>query len=224
MNPFLATLLAFLPKRYRGNLTPYEIPVEGAVWGGTLEALFSLGLLIYRYFAFMNERMALVPETALEKAGHIGGESLIMALGPIFLLEYFLHLSTIVLTFFMLEGLVRLAASVISGEVLPSLPLYLTALLHTHLDAHHYEKSQGERIRDHVQLIPADGSLQISSCRPKSWNQLTTISHEGELYELVSAQHAPAPRPFVYVLRKKPPTAVIRGIHPYDPDEVLQPK
>jgi hypothetical protein len=60
-------------------------------------------------------------------------------------------------------------------------------------------------------------SLQIKSCRPKQWNQLTTVSHDGQLYELVSEQKAPAPRRYVYLFRKKPPTAVIRGIHAYDP-------
>lgn len=225
MNTPTATLLAFLPKRYREHFTPFEVPAAGAIFGGTLELLLSLALLIYRYFSFMNERMAAVPEQVLTKAGEKGGESAIMGLGPIFLLEYFLHVTTIILVFFMLEGLVRLIAAVASGEVLPNLPLYLTALLHTRLDTRNHEQSLGERLRDEVQLAP-DGVLQISSCRPKSWRQLTTISHEGELYELINQQTIPdpTPRPFLYTLRKKPPTAVIRGIHPYDPNEALQAK
>jgi hypothetical protein len=56
-------------------------------------------------------------------------------------------------------------------------------------------------------------SLQIASCRPKPWTRLTTISHEGVFYELVSENKGQAPRPFVSILRRKSQTAVIRGIH-----------
>jgi hypothetical protein len=79
----------------------------------------------------------------------------------------------------------------------------------------------GGRIRDEVQPGAAD-SLQIASCRPKPWTQLTTISHEGIFYELVSEHEGEPPRPFVYILRRKPTTAVIRGIHEYNPDEELE--
>jgi hypothetical protein len=50
-------------------------------------------------------------------------------------------------------------------------------------------------------------------------SQAVESAHDGQLYELVSEQKAPAPRRYVYLFRKKPPTAVIRGIHAYDPDE-----
>jgi hypothetical protein len=82
----------------------------------------------------------------------------------------------------------------------------------------------GARLRDEVIIDPSGQSLRIASCRPKQWNQLTTVSLEGQFYELVQEEKATAPRPFVYQLRKKPPTAVIRGIYAYDPDEVLQGK
>jgi hypothetical protein len=62
----------------------------------------------------------------------------------------------------------------------------------------------GKRIRDEVQVTPNGESLQIASCRPKSWTQLTTISYEGEFYELVTTKAGPEPLQFVYFLRKKP--------------------
>lgn len=80
----------------------------------------------------------------------------------------------------------------------------------------------GARVRDEVQSEHDGAWLQIPSCRPKSWNQLTTISCAGALYELFSQRTEKSPRPFVYVLRKKPSTAVIRGICPYDPEQVLR--
>lgn len=224
MNIFISTLLSFLPRRYRQVFTPHEIPAAGAIWAGILEALFSLGFLIRGYFAYMNARMASVPASVVTKAGERGGESAIMGMGSIFLLEYLIQITTIVLVFFLLEGVVRAIAAVGSEEVLPSLPLQVLALLHSQLDAQAHEKSLGERIRDDVQPQACGNSLQIASCRPKPWTRLTTISHEGEFYEVVAESKATAPRPFVYVLRKKPPTGVIRGIHRYDPDEVLEPK
>jgi len=224
MNIFVAMLLSFLPERYRKTFTPYEIPPAGAIWSGILEVLLCLGLLIRGYFAYMNERMASIPALALTKAGERGGESAIMGLGSILMLEYMIQLTTLMLVFLMLEGFVRAIAAVASDEVLPSLPLKVLAFLHAKLDARAHEKQLGARIRDEVRPDAAAQSLQIASCRPKPWTRLTTISHQGEFYEIVAESKGPAPRPFVYVLRKKPPTGVIRGIHPYDPDEVLETK
>jgi hypothetical protein len=41
-------------------------------------------------------------------------------------------------------------------------------------------------------------------------------------YELVSEHEGESRRRFVYILRRKPTTAVIRGIHEYNPDEALE--
>lgn len=221
MNIFFSMLMSFLPKRYREIFTFHEIPSAGAVVSGLLEALFSLALLIKGYFVYTNERIASLPGTAMMKAGEKGGESAIMGMGTIFLLEYLIHVTTILLIFFMLEGAVRAIAAFGSEEVLPTLPLQAVAFVHSHLDARNHERSLGTRIRDDVQSSSGE-SLQIASCRPKSWTQLTTISHEGVFYQLVAEKKGQAPRPFIYILGMKPPTSVIRGIYSYDPDEVLQ--
>jgi hypothetical protein len=220
MNLFLSTLLSFLPRRYREIFTPHELPAAAGIWSGLIEALASLGLLFRGYYAYMNWRMANLPPEVFTKAGEKGGESAIMGLGSIFMLEYLILPTTILLAFFMIEGLVRAIAATGADEVLPSLPLQLFALLHTKLDAQSHERQLGQRIRDEVQPVAAD-SLQISGCRPKPWTQLTTISHEGIFYELVSEHEGESPRRFVYILRRKPTTAVIRGIHEYNPDEAL---
>ena len=223
MNIVASTLLSFLPKRYRDYFTPFEVPPGGAILSGILQSLFSLFLLIHNYNAFVRERMASIPEAVLDKAGEKGGESAIMGLGSIFMLEYLIHITTILLVFFMLEGIVRIIAAVASSEVVPTLPLKLAAVAHSHFEIQQKERSMGERVRDDIQLVEGSDSIRIASCRPKPWTQLTTISHGGALFELASEQKATAPRPFIYVLRRKPTTAaVIRGIYPYDPDEVLQ--
>jgi hypothetical protein len=187
------------------------------VWSGLLEALINIGLLV-RYYAYMNWRMTSLPAEVFTRAGEKGGESAIMGLGSIFMLEYLIHISTILFIFFTLEGFVR---AIGADEVLPSFPLQLLAFLHAKLDAQSHERRLEARIRDEVRPLAAN-SLQIASCRPKPWTQLTTISHEGVLYELADEDKGPAPRPFVYILRKKRTTAVIRGIHDYTPDEALE--
>ncbi len=218
MDLFFSTLLSFLPRRYREVFTPHELPSAAGIWSGLIEALTSVGLLVRGYYAYMNWRMANLPPEVFTKAGEKGGESAIMGFGSIFMLEYLILPTTIVMAFFMFEGFVRAIAATGADEVLPSLPLQFLAFVHTKLDSQSRERQLGERIRDEVQPVSAD-SLQIASCRPKPWTHLTTISHEGVFYELVNECKGDAPRRFVYILRRKPITAVIRGIYDYNPDE-----
>jgi len=80
----------------------------------------------------------------------------------------------------------------------------------------------GKRISDSIQHLDPE-LLQISSCRPKPWNRLTTISYNDVLYDLQGTKKGTSRRQFVYVLRKKPLSGVVRGLHHYSPDEVLKP-
>lgn len=221
MNIVTATFLSLLPKRYRAVFTQYEIPGAGAVISGLLQTLICLGLLFRGYYAFVDMCMAQMPTDLLIRVAEKGGEPAIAAFGPMFMTEYLFRVTTFLLLFWVIEGVIRTIAAIGAKETLPDLLLFLVAMLHTKIDAENHERSMGARIRDDVQLDPSGERLQISSCRPKQWTNLTTISHEDELYELVREEKASAPRPFVYHLRKKPPTAVIRGIYAYDPNEAL---
>ena len=147
-----------------------------------------------------------------------------MSFGGFFMMEYILRLTPILLLYFALEGLIRTAAASATRETVPTLPLKLFEYVDAQLSAQSRERSMGTRIRDEVVADPNGQSLQIASCRPKPWTELTAIEHDGQFYELASQRKSAAPRPFVYILRKKPPTAVIRGIYAYDPNEVLQEK
>jgi hypothetical protein len=222
MNFFVATVLALLPRRYRRFFTPHEIPATGGILSGLLEGIFSLGLLIHGYYGYVDARIAALPTEAMTQLAEKGGESAVMGVGSIFLLEYLTRLVSIALIFFTLEGLFRCIAGIGNDEALPSLPLQLVAWMHDQLDAQNSERRLGERIVDDVQPQASRDTLQISSCRPKAWSELTTISYEGDFYQLVRESRAAAPRPFIYILQRKPVTGVIRGISPYDPAEVLQ--
>lgn len=69
----------------------------------------------------------------------------------------------------------------------------------------------------------ADHDLRVESSRPKPWNQLTTISHNDQLYEVARELTGQPPRRFVYLLRKAPESKVVRGLYHYSPDETLTP-
>jgi hypothetical protein len=223
MNIIAAIFFSILPQRYRERFTSEEVPPTGSVLSGGLQAFLCLYFLIRNYYSFMQERMALIPDSAYFFAAGKRGTTGVMGLGTVFMFEYFIHITTVLLLLFMLEGLVRMVASVVSGESVPTLSLKLVAIAQSYFEAAKKERALGERIPDVVESLDGTESIRIVSCRPKPWTQLTTISHDGELFELASEQKSAAPRPFVYLLRRKPPTAVIRGIYSYHPDEVLQP-
>ena len=224
MNIFAAVILSFLPKRFRDAFTAFEVPSSGSVIGGFLELAVAFGLLIHSYDTFMNERLAATSLLLMEQAAEKGGESAVASIGGFALIDFVFRVTTIVLAFFVLEGLVRVIAAVAGRETVPTLPLKLIEYVQGQLGARQKELSMGARIPDEVVLDPTGQALRIASCRPKDWTKLTSVSHEGQFYELVTELKASAPRPFVYQLRKKPATAVIRGIYVYDPDEVMQVK
>jgi hypothetical protein len=224
MNIVSAIILSFLPKRYRYAFTTFEIPSSGSIIGGFLESAVAFGLLIHSYSTYMNERLAAIPLLLMEKAAEKGGESAVASMGGFVLIDFCFRITTILFAFFLLEGVVRVIAAIASRETVPSLPLKVLEYVHAQVSAEQKERSMGARLRDEVQVDPTGERLQVASCRPKQWNQLTTVSHDGQFYELITEQKASAPRPFVYLLRKKPPTAVIRGICAYDPNEALQTK
>jgi hypothetical protein len=147
-----------------------------------------------------------------------------MGLGHILLIEYLLQFTTIMLVFLTLEGAVRAFAAFGGGETLPSLPLYALALLHARIEAYGRELQLGKRIPDEAYLTSSGETLQIASCRPKPWSQLTTVTYQGECFELIQAYQGSAPRPFLYFLRKNPVSGVIRKLYVYDPDEAVRRK
>jgi hypothetical protein len=215
----IGSIASFLPQRYRPAIS-VSVPAAGI--SGAAQLLFCLGALIYRYFSFFHQRL-FADTNLILKAGQIGGESAVMGSGLLLLLEYLLQPLTMVLCYFAFEGVVRLVAAVVTDEVFPTLPLHLALRLQQKLHSLHHERVLGERIIDQVSFVETSTcNLRIASCRPKEgWNKLITVAYQDELYEVAAAQEGNPPRPFVYLLRRKPGHKVIRGIHHYDPEEAL---
>ena len=223
----MGLVVSYLPARYRRKLGFLDIGDmrTPALISGILQFLVCLGLIILRYPAFVKGTMAAQNmEKAQLGAMEKGGESAVMGFGLVLLGAYLVHPITLVLDYFCLEGVVRALAALVTGEVVPTLPLVGVAWAQGRTQEAAGEKALGPRIVDLVQ--PGDGSLYdllIASCRPKEgWDHLMTISYQEKLYEVTRREEGGPPRRFLYHLRRKPEGKVVRGLYYYDPAEVLR--
>jgi hypothetical protein len=221
---FLTSIvLSLLPERYRSRLA--SVSTAGTIASGVVELVGCVGLIVYRYFAFADAQMQAIPTHVVAGAAEQGGQTAVMGMGLLITMAYLIQAMTLLLTYFAIEGLARVAAAVVSGEVTPTLPLQLVALAHGRLAKAKYERDLGPPVEDLVSPGAGDFALCIATCRPKDWTHLTTISYEDKLYEVAREDTAAPPRRWVYVLRRRPEGKVIRGeIHQYRPDEAMPQK
>lgn len=136
-----------------------------------------------------------------------------------FVLANILRLQAVPLTiilYFSVEGLARLVGALAAGELLPTLPLYLLALLTSGQAAQRERQSRPKPVPDLVES--AAEHLVVRSCAAKDWNQFTTVRYREVLYELASEQPGDPARPFCYRLRPVPEGKLIRGIRDYTPN------
>jgi hypothetical protein len=218
----LGIVLALLPQQYRSRLSWAYVSSAAAVTSGTLELLVSLGVLLYRYVVFANDHIFGGSAQAMLGAAEKGGETAIMGTGLFTLAEYAIQPLTLLLAFFVIEGMARLAAGLVTGEVVPTLPLQLVAWAHYRATVVKHERDLGPPVEDLVQRGAGEFALVIASCRPKAWTNMSTISYDENFYELVREETAQPPRQWVYVLRRKPEGKIIRGaVHEYRVDEAI---
>ncbi|MGH9532524.1 MAG: hypothetical protein ACRD2Q_09030 [Terriglobales bacterium] len=222
----LSVVFSVVPLRCRRRyLADPDLNVQrGALFSGIVETVGCALVLWLRYPPYVRGRMAEAAAAVAKAGGDRISEAVSdFATGGLSLFEYIVQPVSLLLVFFVLEGMVRLTAAVVTGEVLPSLPLQFIAWAHGLGEGWKQEHDLGPRIVDTVAPgDAADHALRIESCRPKPWNSLTTISYDGQLYELVRELTGHPPRRFVYLLRKAPESKLVRGLHHYSPDETLQ--
>jgi hypothetical protein len=195
---------------------------------GIAQTLTALGLLIARYPRFVNEQVAQIDVRVINGMAQKGGETAVRGIGVILLFAYVLLPLSILLIYFAFEGVVRLVAAMTTGEVVGTLPLALIDITGQKWNAYYAEKKQGPRIPDLVGVPAEENSgydLVIASCREKDgWHRLMTISYEETLYEVAGYAEGEAPRRHLYLLRRAPLHKVVRGLHHYDPEEVMEKK
>jgi hypothetical protein len=223
----LAMALTYLPASWRRKLNLLDLGDlrTPALISGILQIALFAALIALRYPAFVKSAMS---SDAMERAQLAamgkGGETAVMGFGVILLAAYLVSPVTILLEYFLAEGFVRALAALVTGEVVPTLPLVGTAWALGRTQAAAAEKALGPRVEDLVQS--GDGSLYhllIASCRPKQgWDHLMTVSYQEHLYEVTAHAEGLPPRRFLYHLRRKPEGKVVRGLYHYDPAEALR--
>ncbi len=225
----IGMVVVLLPERFRRKwLRQWQGSLRNsAITSGTLQILTAISVLIARYPGFLKEQVAHIDVRVISGMAEKGADTAVRGIGIILLAAYVLLPLSILLIYFAFEGLVRFVAAMTTGEIVGTLPLALVDMAGQRWDAYYAEKKQGPRIPDLVSISPMDGcgyDLSIASCREKtSWDHLMTISYGETLYEVVDHVHGDEPRKHVYLLRRAPLHKVVRGLHHYDPEEVMKP-
>src|SRR5438552_610987 len=166
---WLDWMVAFLPQRFRRG---YFVSAGAAVFSGTIQLLACLVLFIYRYFIFYQQQVA--DTELLTRAAAKGGETAVMGSGVFALLIYVAQPVTLLIIYFLVESVARASAAIVSGEVLPTLPLALFDLGREKKKKIEAESALGRRLRDEVETL-ADGeeALKISTCpEDHTWDRM----------------------------------------------------
>lgn len=222
----VAPFYTLLPKRWR------HIEDEGSVQfmarctmvSGILESLTALLVLRYWYLTVLMWISNAYAEKALSKnpgsAAHVapelvgGAGFMLVASNPI----------TWIILYFGAEGILRLAAAIITEEPFGTLPLCAIDFAFT-LATRGRRSADLPLVRD--EMLPGDASsdLRIASCRKRpEWRYPFTIRYEGTFFQVVGVNSLHAgPRPYVYSLRRLPAGEVARGLRDYHPEDVLAP-
>lgn len=218
--------LSAVPPRYRQRLlADYDEDVQrGALVSGIAEIVVALGVFIGRYLWLIQKRPADIAEAAMRTGaeGALATEHAQFSIGILTLMEYVIQPMTLVVMYFIIEGVARAAAALVTREVVPSLPLQAIAWVHGAIEKKQAEKALGPVMVDEVRP-GTDCDLEIASCRRREWTPMLTISYQETLYELAGSELRAGARPYIYKLRKANLNKAFRGLHHYSPDELLPP-
>ncbi len=204
MSFLIDLMLSFLPPRYRSAW-------RHSASGSLVRAAAVSGFLEMVVFG------------TLYIVGFVTAFTHLAVIGPLAFVEYLFYPKSWPLAFFFFDGTIRWLTS-LSGQAVGSLALYPAAWIHGWLERRAERRRLGPMVPDTIER--GDGTryeLRISSCRPKgNWDKWMTVMYEEKLYEIAAAELGQPPRPYLYLLRTKPESKVIRGLHRYDPNEVFQ--
>jgi len=216
---FLSTLL---PERYRRGTPPHVYSIAS----GIVQCLVCVFFLIFRFLWFSESGGELLDrDHAFDLFVRFGGEY-VQANMVAGLARFWLSPVNFLLVYLVFEAVIRTMAALTSGQIIPTLPFCAIAGIHSLREKFAYKRSLGEMIPDQVfrGTEKQDFALKIYSSRPKAhWNSYITIEFEGIHYQLMREEPGPAPRRFVYYLRKSPIGRPASIIDVYARDSVLHP-
>jgi hypothetical protein len=216
-----------LPRRYRGHwLGDGNLDVRrGAMLSSVVQFVGCCAAMWALYPAFISQRLA--QAAALAAASHPGDKVVegftVFAYGQFAALDYMFRPWTLVLLYFAIEGALRIFSIVASDHLLPSMPLQVFAWAHDYAAGRYRAAKMRAPVADAVGPgVAGKYDLKIESCRRKEWDPLITIRYEERMYELQGEESGEAPRRFVYLLRLKPESKIVRGLHEYHPEEAVR--
>jgi hypothetical protein len=194
---------------------------------GIVQGLVCVFLLIFRFLWFSETGGELLDRGhAFDLFVRFGGEY-VQANMVAGLARFWLSPLNFFLVYLVFEAVLRIMAALTSGQIIPTLPFYAVAGIHGLIEKAAYKRRLGDLIPDQVfRGNEKQGfALKIYSSRAKShWNSYMTIEFEGIHYQLMREESAPAPRRFVYYLRRSPDGRPTTVIDHYTQDSVLRPR
>ena len=221
---FIGTLLStLLPPRYRNGS-----PSAGyAIASGVVQGIVCVFLLVFRFLWLAESGGELLDsENAFNLFVRFG--SLYAASNMVAgLADFWLNPLNVFLVYLVFEAVIRVMSALASGQIIATLPMYAVSGIHGLLAKAVYRQKVGGLIPDQVfRGNEKQGfALKVYSCRPKAhWNTYMTVEFEGVYYQLLREDSAPAPRRFVYYLRKNPAGRPAVVIDHYTRESVLQPE
>ncbi|MGC1621039.1 MAG: hypothetical protein WA765_21290 [Candidatus Acidiferrum sp.] len=242
----LGPFLALLPRRLRTS-TPFSKAVRwrpAAILSGLAECLSALTVLMIWYYYSMSTTLSHLSDLALH--GKVAPTTTDYDLGTAALLIWSTHPLTWAIVFFGIEGIVRTCAG-LADTVLGIFPLYLVEKVYATVFRRRESKtsyaanfsrsnvsSYVGAIRDKVVLAKpsqladelrvaknaSEEFLEIRASREKQeWTPPRVVRMDDRYYRLEECSRGPAPRPFIYKLRRLPAGVPGRTVLTYSPSE-----
>jgi hypothetical protein len=243
----LGPFLSLLPSRWRKGL-PFADVVHwhsASILSGMAESLLALGVLLYWYSFSVTTWVSQGLDNQLSKSSR---PTTITEheVGFAALLIWATHPLTWLIAYFAIEGVARLCAA-FTDTVLCIFPLYLLDKIYLKISrrdeppvpgapkfSQSHVSSYVETIREKVLTarlpqvpdelcvtkVDTDEILEIRACREKpDWTPPRVIRYEDRYYRLEDCSRGPAPRPFLYKLRRLSAGVPGRTVLIYAPKE-----
>jgi hypothetical protein len=206
-------LLSYCPAWIRQAYRPESTlrTLRAATWGGLVQLLlagFILLLGLKNYFVMRAHELA--PHSA---GVNSTGEAVALW---IVAFEYLLHPFSLFLIYLAIEGSIRFAGGLITGEVVPSMAVSLFFKASQSFTRSRIRRQSSPAMADLIEHLP-DGRIQIASATAKiGWNASITIGISGQWFEVEREEDGKPPRPFVYILRPAPLGKILRRYEEFD--------
>lgn len=206
-------LLSFCPAGIRRQRRPCSqlTVLRSATWGGLAQFSLAAFILVMRLKSHFVLR-------AQQLAPHIAGsnETGQAIIAFIVVLDFLIHPVSLLVLYLAIEGLIRFAGGLITGEIVPNLLVSLyfkTADSVSRSSARRWSTPPAADIAERLE----GGRIRISSASQKAgWNSSITVGIGGQWFEVEREEQAPPPHAFAYVLRPAPSGKVLRGYQEYD--------